>query len=82
MDEFVEKLVYDTVNTDGAAYELYRGIERVVENEVIAIEGGQISAADTACHLQKVRSAVCLSAWLQLMPCLGWPYLTVGIWFT
>lgn len=46
-DEFVD----DPVDADGAADELQLRIRGVAEDEVVAVEVGQLGAADAACYL-------------------------------
>lgn len=52
------KLINYPINTDSPTYQFILGIWGVVENEMVAIESGELITANPARHLQTMRQPV------------------------
>jgi hypothetical protein len=51
MSAYKKKLVDDPINANGSANKVCFRIWRILENEVVAVEGSQLLTANPTCHL-------------------------------
>ena len=75
-DEFVD----DAVDADGAADEFHLDVLGVLEDEVVAVEGGEFLTADTTGELRRLDVSVVLCVGGGV--CVRGQWLTVGTWLT